>query len=191
MPQHPRTLAAAAGLEPAQFGDFHASLLGEGCRGGRQARRRRAAAAAGTAAMPLRDARFVAAALIAFLGHARQGLHQSETWRRHHPRGGPAAKRAEGAIVALGDAAVEGEFSAVPTVVVVKGHGSCCGSRLGRSQDTRARSILPSRYFLGPDEFGRMSNEKISVGTYSVAQALGMSTMPLMWPSTGAVPRIA
>ena len=26
---------------------------------------------------------------------------------------------------------------------------------------------------------------------HSVAQALGMSTMPLMWPSTGAVPRMA
>ena len=31
---------------------------------------------------------------------------------------------------------------------------------------------------------------KISVGSHSVAQALGMSTTPLIWPCTGAVPRI-
>ncbi|CFP65304.1 Uncharacterised protein [Bordetella pertussis] len=37
---------------------------------------------------------------------------------------------------------------------------------------------------------GRMSKSKISVGMASVQHALGMSTMPLMRPSTGAVPRM-
>jgi len=42
----------------------------------------------------------------------------------------------------------------------------------------------------GPDAFGRISKSKISVGMASVQQAFGMSTMPLMRPSHGAVPRI-
>jgi hypothetical protein len=31
----------------------------------------------------------------------------------------------------------------------------------------------------------------MSVGNHNVAQALGISTTPEMWPCTGAVPRIA
>src|SRR5262245_29050334 len=42
----------------------------------------------------------------------------------------------------------------------------------------------------GPAALGLISKSKISVGIASVQQALGMSTMPLMRPSTGAVPRI-
>jgi hypothetical protein len=42
----------------------------------------------------------------------------------------------------------------------------------------------------GPDAFGRISKSNISVGIASVQQAFGMSTMPLMRPSTGAVPKI-
>ena len=42
----------------------------------------------------------------------------------------------------------------------------------------------------GPSMPGLMSNSKISVGSHNVAQELGMSTTPLMWPCTGAVPRI-
>ncbi len=41
-------------------------------------------------------------------------------------------------------------------------------------------------WWLGPMALGRMSNAKISVGSYKVQQALGMSTIPLMRPSTGA-----
>lgn len=54
-----------------------------------------------------------------------------------------------------------------------------------------ARSGFDLIIFFGPAEQGVMSKSKISVGTNTVAQALGMSTMPLMWPSTGAVPRMA
>ena len=42
----------------------------------------------------------------------------------------------------------------------------------------------------GPSMPGLMSNSKISVGSHSVAHEFGMSTTPLMWPCTGAVPRI-
>jgi hypothetical protein len=42
--------------------------------------------------------------------------------------------------------------------------------------------------FCGPAAVGLMSKSKISVGSHSVAQALGTSTTPLMWPCTGAVP---
>lgn len=44
---------------------------------------------------------------------------------------------------------------------------------------------------LGPSAVGVMSKSKISVGMASVAQAFGISTMPLIRPSTGAVPKIA
>lgn len=45
--------------------------------------------------------------------------------------------------------------------------------------------------FTGPAALGRTSKSKICVGNQSVAQAFGMSTTPLMWPCTGAVPRMA
>jgi hypothetical protein len=51
-------------------------------------------------------------------------------------------------------------------------------------------SMLPSIIFIGPAAFGLMSKSKICVGSHSVAQELGTSTTPLMWPCTGAVPRI-
>ena len=43
---------------------------------------------------------------------------------------------------------------------------------------------------VGPAAFGLMSKSKIWVGSHNVAQAFGISTTPLMWPWTGAVPRI-
>lgn len=43
-----------------------------------------------------------------------------------------------------------------------------------------ARSLLALIIFFGPAAFGRMSNSKISVGRKTVAQAFGISTMPLM-----------
>jgi hypothetical protein len=58
------------------------------------------------------------------------------------------------------------------------------------AQSAFAKST-PETCLLGPALLGLMSNAKISVGIASVAQALGISTMPLMRPSTGAVPKIA
>ena len=40
----------------------------------------------------------------------------------------------------------------------------------------------PSRNLVGPAAPGLMSKSKISVGIQSVAQALGMSTTPEIWP---------
>ena len=48
----------------------------------------------------------------------------------------------------------------------------------------------PSMNLVGPAALGLMSKSKICVGSHSVAQALGTSTTPLMWPCTGAVPRM-
>ena len=52
-------------------------------------------------------------------------------------------------------------------------------------------STPPWIAFTGPAALGLMSNSKICVGSHKVAQALGMSTTPLMCPCTGAVPRMA
>jgi len=43
-------------------------------------------------------------------------------------------------------------------------------------------STPPLTCFTGPAALGMMSNAKISVGSQSVAQALGISTTPDMWP---------
>ena len=50
--------------------------------------------------------------------------------------------------------------------------------------------MSPVMCLIGPADDGMMSKSKISVGSHSVAQALGMSTTPEMWPWHGAVPRI-
>ena len=50
--------------------------------------------------------------------------------------------------------------------------------------------MSPLMCLIGPADDGMMSKSKISVGSHSVAQALGMSTTPLIWPWHGAVPRI-
>ena len=52
-------------------------------------------------------------------------------------------------------------------------------------------STPPFTCLIGPAALGMMSKSKISVGSQSVAQALGISTTPEMWPWHGAVPRIA
>lgn len=75
---------------------------------------------------------------------------------------------------------------------------SCAGSRrpgamvrpAGPYQLQLATSCPAGTLAFGPALFGRMSKSKISVGTATVQHALGMSTIPLTRPSTGAVPRI-
>ena len=51
-------------------------------------------------------------------------------------------------------------------------------------------STPPLMCLMGPADEGMMSKSKISVGRYSVAQAFGISTTPLIWPCTGATPRM-
>ena len=50
--------------------------------------------------------------------------------------------------------------------------------------------MSPLICLIGPADDGMTSKSKISVGSHSVAQALGTSTTPEMWPWHGAVPRI-
>src|SRR3954454_8922851 len=50
--------------------------------------------------------------------------------------------------------------------------------------------MSPVMCLIGPADDGITSKSKISVGSHKVAQALGTSTTPEMWPCTGAVPRI-
>src|SRR6266581_4622589 len=50
--------------------------------------------------------------------------------------------------------------------------------------------MSPLMCLIGPAEDGMTSKSKISVGSHSVAQALGTSTTPEIWPWHGAVPRI-
>ena len=50
--------------------------------------------------------------------------------------------------------------------------------------------MSPVMCLIGPADDGMMSKSKISVGSHSVAQALGTSTTPEIWPWHGAVPRI-
>jgi hypothetical protein len=48
----------------------------------------------------------------------------------------------------------------------------------------RGLTVMPLFFFT--DQQGRMSWSKIEVGMARVQQALGISTMPLILPSTGA-----
>ena len=78
-----------------------------------------------------------------------------------------------------------------------RSHRSACGLLVGLVVDQAltlsgeiGMSMLPSSILIGPAAVGLMSNSKISVGSHKVAHAFGTSTTPLMWPCTGAVPRI-
>jgi hypothetical protein len=77
-----------------------------------------------------------------------------------------------------------GESAALPAIIFVNRHGILLYFATERS----APLLI---IFFGPSAFGMMSNSKISVGRNTVAQAFGISTIPLMCPSTGAVPRMA
>ena len=91
-----------------------------------------------------------------------------------------------------GERAVGIEAAATPAVVVVGGHGGgSVGSRCQTMSGDSGITTEPSRCLIGPAELGLMSKSKICVGSHSVAQAFGTSTTPLMWPCTGAVPRMA
>jgi len=78
------------------------------------------------------------------------------------------------------------EATAFRTLIFVNRH-----DRLPPQRSCDSGTSTPPLICLtGPEAFGPMSNSNICVGNHSVAQALGMSTTPLMCPCTGAVPRI-
>ena len=69
-------------------------------------------------------------------------------------------------------------------------HGGMKLLRTAHRDQSESATSLCGTSRVGPLAFGRISKSKISVGNASVQHAFGMSTIPLIRPSTGAVPRI-
>src|SRR5688572_12156205 len=119
------------------------------------------------------------------------GVHQRQVRRAQHTTGVARTRRAGHVLFAQDDAVRSFEGSVFWTFVFVDRHlGSLAWLGFTRYLTT-AKSTSEVTDFCGPLALGLMSNEKISVGKASVAHALGMSTMPLMRPSMGAVPKMA
>src|SRR4051794_14710068 len=84
-----------------------------------------------------------------------------------------------------------GEGATAAAEIVVDRHRSLPDVRLDHLSGDIGISIPPSNCLVGPAAHGMTSKSKMSVGSHKVAQALGMSTTPEMWPWHGAVPRMA
>src|SRR5690606_20646642 len=139
-------------------------------------------AAAAAAARAPRAARLVRRLLVALVCRAPGAVHDGQPRRRQNAR----AERAAGAVrrqPGIAHLAQGAEGAAVGTGVFVDGHRMV-------PQEAAGMSGPGVTSFSGPSALGLRSKSKISVGSHRVAQALGMSTTPLMWPSTGAVPRM-
>jgi hypothetical protein len=142
------------------------------CRGGRSRRRASAISALTTGS---RNPWRMRAPLVGRQGRAPCRIHRREMrGRDRHPRRRSTAIRARLGGLELRHRPECLEWAALRTVVFVERHG-----RAYLSGDN-GTSTSPLRYFVGPAAFGRISKSKISVGRYSVAQALGISTTPLI-----------
>lgn len=140
--------------------------------------------------------RFMGAALVASmrLVASRRDLTQGRP--RQHARGCRCALRAVYGGIAFAHGSQFGERATRGALVFIQGHTGSPEWIVDRDesvmlQPAMARSAPPLTMISGPDALGMMSKSKISAGIHNVAQALGMSTMPLMCPSTGAVPKMA
>jgi hypothetical protein len=131
---------------------------------------------------PLDHAGLMAALFVAIARHSFAPLDEGAPRNAQNARGRLTTGRAGGGGGEVLDRTVELEDAVRATLVLVKGHDA--------PQVTEARSC-PAGIAGRDSALGRMSMAKISVGMASVAHALGMSTIPLMRPSTGAVPRMA
>jgi hypothetical protein len=180
MSEHPGPFSLSGRLKSTGFAQVHRPG------GFAQSFSRGTAAAPSAAPMARFHAGFVPALFVPCKSVAPPRRHEAQAGRGHDASGTTKTPRTRSREVALSDAPPQGESSALTARVIIEGH-----IREIRVHFALARSALPVTIFFGPSAFGRMSNEKISDGTYSVAQALGISTMPLMWPWTGAVPRVA
>jgi len=121
------------------------------------------------------DLRLVGAALAAVDRAAKRGGGESEVRRPVAPRRPGSAGGAGDRLAGLGGRLPCLEFTANRTAVRIRRH---CGQL--------AVASLPRSAATGPSAFGVMSNSKASIGTASVQQALGMSTIALIRPSHGA-----
>lgn len=86
-------------------------------------------------------------------------------------------------------------FTTIAAAVLVDRHGSQemtrlrCGDKRGRPDDRPPRDQKPCRCVMAgraENQRGRISWSKMEVGIARVQQALGISTIPLILPSTGA-----
>src|SRR6478752_2283263 len=103
----------------------------------------------------------------------------------HAPRVG-AAGGAERVRLGLRHRPLLVEVAVRVTFEFVDRHGGSCGGYLAT-----AKSWPCGTEAVGPLAEGKIGKLNISVGMAKVAQAFGMSTMPLTRPSTGAVPKMA
>jgi hypothetical protein len=174
--------------------------------------------AARMVAMRLRLTWLMGTALIAFPGRPVTRIHNRKAWRRDYPGRLLLTMRAQCRLLIFHNLPQLAERTAPDTNIFIYRHntspqfihGSGAAirrpgkpNRLAGTASSHlslfynvihfvtARSTSPARYLIGPLALSLMSKSKISVGSHSVAQALGISTIPLIWPSTGAVPRIA
>src|SRR5690606_28816758 len=106
-------------------------------------------------------------------------------WQNNHPGGQLTALWAGARLCTLLKGRQLIEKPVVGALVIVDGHGT-----YSLSLD-KGTSIAPDTFAPGPSALGLSSISKISVGNQNVAQALGISTTPLMCPCTGAQPRMA
>lgn len=151
----------------------------------------------GMAASRSADVRRVATLFIAIHGRADGSGHQAQIGCRHRARRNSPANRAFPLTIGVLHHAKDLERTMTLTFEFVGGH-TCLAKTTRVTQQSCGpirhallRSIFPSTALIGPSAPGRMSKSKISMGRASVAQALGISTMPLIRPSHGAVPRMA
>ena len=142
----------------------------------------RAAAPAGRC-MAARSCRGASAALVRRMRAPHASLHASESGRGEDRSRRLVPTLRAGRRLGIGrHRARRGKWAATVAKILVDRHGY----RSGASGIVTPPLMPP----VGPSMPGLMSNSKISVGSHSVAHEFGMSTTPLMWPCTGAVPRI-
>lgn len=154
-----------------------------------------------TAAAALRTSRLMCAALVARPGVARRCAHHGESRCRGESHRVCAAIRTRYGQVAFRDAAQHVRGAVVGTMEFIDGHQESSSARRptdaarvscrAMGYEATARSLPPRSINFGPSALIEISKSKIPVGSHRVAHAFGISTMPLMCPSTGAVPRIA
>jgi hypothetical protein len=155
-------------------------------------------------------ARLAGASLVGRMGEPRRGGNrramrrcQNDAWCKR------AARRTVRGTIALGHRPDGGEGPAPCAEIFINWHclilvrtsrtaahdaavpdALRCLTSAHKSGDI-GMSIALVMCLVGPAAFGITSKAKISVGSHSVAQALGISTTPDMCPCTGAVPRMA
>ncbi len=139
----------------------------------------------------------------AFIGFVRRSIGRRQRRELRHGQQPTRRGSAGRTVTGLGEFRHRDHFgkrSAIVAHVIIYRHvfsfprlaGPILGPTLfDQRSGAKGTSTEPSSCFVGPSAVGIMSKSKISLGNHKVAQALGMSTTPEIWPCTGAVPKIA